>query len=90
MNSLRIKFTDDTKLLDVVNTNQDRDIIQRESRGGGNGKSQKLDLPIEICEGGFYAPTDNNGNPLTDEPKAVYIWSVKGWSGEITTISAKR
>lgn len=27
MSSLRIKFTDDTKLLDVVNTNQDREII---------------------------------------------------------------
>lgn len=27
MNSLRIQFTDDTKLLDAVNTNQDREII---------------------------------------------------------------
>lgn len=27
MNSLRIKFTDDAKLLDVVNNNQYRDII---------------------------------------------------------------
>jgi len=27
MNSLRIKFTDDTKLLGVVNTNWDRDTI---------------------------------------------------------------
>lgn len=40
INSLRIKFTDDTKLLDVVNTNQDADITERESREDENGKRQ--------------------------------------------------
>lgn len=38
INSLRTKFTDDTKFLGGVNTNQDRDTIQRESRDDGNGK----------------------------------------------------
>lgn len=39
MNSLRIKFTDDTKLLDFVNMTQDRDIIKGEGREDRNEKS---------------------------------------------------
>lgn len=39
MNSLRIKFTDDTKLLFFVNMTQDRDIRKREGREDRNEKS---------------------------------------------------
>lgn len=38
-NILRIKFMDDTKSLDAFNINQDRVILQRESREDGNGES---------------------------------------------------
>lgn len=70
MNSLRIKFTDDTKLLDFVNMTQDRDVIKKEAREDRNEKSQWPDLPIEICEGGFYVPTDNNQCPLTNQTES--------------------
>lgn len=40
MNSLRIKFTDDTKLLDFVDMTQDRDVIKKEAREDRNEKSQ--------------------------------------------------
>lgn len=79
MNSLRIKFTDDIELLDFVNMTQDRDIIKREGREDRNEKSLWPDLPIQICEGGFYVPIDNNGCPLTNQPEVVYTWSIKGW-----------
>lgn len=39
MNILRIKFMDDTKWLDVFSINQDRVILQRESREDGNGEN---------------------------------------------------
>lgn len=76
MNILRIKFKNDTKLLDAFNINQDRVILQRESRGAGNGQSLWPDSAIQICEEGFYVPADNNGKPLKVQPKAAYVWSV--------------
>lgn len=87
MNILRIKFMDDAR---CFNTNQDRVIRWRKSREDGNGQSLWPDSATQICEEGFYVQADNNGRPLKVQPKAAYIWSVKGWSREITAKSAGR